>query len=106
MQLGQTELFLDSSMKIRAYADDILLWVSGQNVVESIAILQQALNAVHNLLEGMGMKLSPHKCVSMILSHRQPRQGVCSLNLKIGDSVIPMESHMKYLGLQIDSSLS
>ena len=90
-----------SSVRIQAYADDILVW----SLLDSdggVSHLQDGLNDVVRTLDELGLKLSPNKCLAMTL---QKRVQACDCPLFINDAQVKETTVIKYLGLLIDQRL-
>ena len=81
----------------RLYADDTLLCV---NLTKNPNTIQSDVNALLNWAKNWGMCFNSRKCVHIKIGAALP-----DLELKLDNEAIPQASALKYLGIQIDSSL-
>ena len=81
----------------RLYADDTLLCV---NLTKNPNTIQSDVNALLNWAKNWGMCFNSRKCVHIKIGTALP-----DLELKLDNEAIPQASALKYLGIQIDSSL-
>ena len=88
--------------KVRLYADDVLLYTTINSHADCI-ILQQDLDLLQKWAEDWQMKFNLTKCDFLRITKRK-----CPIvvSYAIGENVIQEVSHIKYLGVTIDSQLS
>lgn len=91
------------NVNIMQYADDFVLYVTGNNMNQALSELQSALNLLTELLAQLGLNLSPSKSKLCIFKKR-PYTG--DLVLKIDDIPLEIVQNVKYLGLWLDRSLT
>ena len=81
----------------RLYADDTLLCV---NVTKHPDTIQSDVNALLKWADAWGMHFNSKKCVHIQIGKTTPE-----FHLKLGPDIIPQSDTLRYLGVQIDSSL-
>ena len=88
--------------KVRLYANDVLLYTTINSRADCI-ILQQDLDLLHKWAEDWQMKFNLTKCDFLRITKRK-----CPIAASyiIGECVIQEVSHIKYLGVTINSQLS
>ena len=52
---------IDPGCKILEYADDIVLFVTSDDMEEDVQILQHSLNGINSFLKNLGLSISPTK---------------------------------------------
>lgn len=87
---------------ISQYADDFVLYVSGQNLSFMSTLLQNALNSLSIMLRDLGLELSSNKSKLCLFSRRRLRQQV---NVSIEYVNLESVEEVKYLGIWLDKSL-
>ena len=87
---------------MRLYTDDVLLYTTINSHADCI-ILQQDLDLLQKWAEDWQMKFNLTKCDFLRITKRK-----CpiSASYTIGECIIQEVSHIKYLGVTIDSQLS
>lgn len=98
---------LESSLKpysnVLQYADDLLLYVTGQCEDEMAGSLSNALTALKGWLDGNGLDLSPSKSNVVLFSRkRQPP----TLTVSYGSTPLPVKNEAKFLGVILDSKVN
>jgi hypothetical protein len=91
------------------YADDSLIDRSGTSLDEIIPLMQSDINSLCDWFSSNKLTLSIHKCCSMIIGSSQrikQYETFTSLGLYINDTPIAYCLSYKYLGLEIDNTLS
>lgn len=91
-----------SNVFLSQYADDFVLYVCHKNLSYCESQLQISLNEFTTMLNDIGLQLSPNKSKICIFSRGRRRKEV---KLYIGNSLIPTEVTVRYLGLWLDTSL-
>ena len=88
--------------KVRLYADDILLYITINSYADCL-ILQLDLDSLQKWTEDWQMKFNFTKCDFLRITKKK-----CPITASytIGENVIQEVSHIKYLGVIIDSQLS
>ena len=88
--------------KVRLYADDVLLYTTINSYADSL-ILQQDLDLLQKWTEDWQIKFNFTKCNFLrIIKRKCP----ITASYAIGENVVQEVSHIKYLGVTIDSQLS
>ena len=92
-------------IKIIQYADDISIYTSGTDIDKMTAELNKYLDTIVNYLEERELSLSPEKStVTLFTSDR--RQGNIHPQIKIKNTLVPLEKNPKLLGVHFDSHLT
>jgi Reverse transcriptase (RNA-dependent DNA polymerase)/Endonuclease-reverse transcriptase len=94
--LKQLELF---GCKYIQYADDIVIYATGQSIDVLRRNIQDAVNDVQNCLQNIGLGLAPTK-TQMILFTKKYKIGQLSIN--VGSHNIQLSDSVKYLGVIFD----
>ena len=95
------ETALPSGCHIQAYADDVMLLVTGGTPDEVQANANQALDLIHNWGSSVKLTFSPAKTVAIAFT-----QGLSKITVAMKDQLIPLQDHIKLLGVVIDKSLT
>ena len=66
--------------------------------------IQEAINAAANWASKRGFKFSPEKTKAIRFCRLRRREGIPTLCLN--DSILPIEDHIKYLGILFDKFLT
>ena len=90
------------------YADDTIIFVTGNRVAEVEDKLQICLNGVEEWYIGNKLCVNSSKSMVMIIGtpHRVKSGGGTNLNIKYNGSILEKVELAKYLGVVIDSHLS
>ncbi|XP_067622537.1 probable RNA-directed DNA polymerase from transposon BS isoform X1 [Eurosta solidaginis] len=88
--------------KIRLFADDALLTVSGNTIDEAASKIQSDLQAIYKWLCQNMLKINIEKTKWMIMGSRVTQDDV---SLKIANTPIERVTRIKYLGIIIDDKL-
>lgn len=92
--------------KLLLYADDSALMVSHRSVDVIQERLSVELEGVNNWLIGNKLSLHLGKTESILFGTKHKLARHSELNIKCGQSLITPKSEIKYLGLDLDQSLS
>ena len=95
------ELEFPSECHIQAYADDVMLLVSGNNMAEVQTKTNQALQAIHDWGVGVKLQFSPSKTQGICFT-----QGCKGIELLMNSERVNMHSEIKLLGVILDSNLN
>ena len=90
--------------KIIAYADDIVILVSGQDIGKLVESLQLICDVIIARLKDILLDVNASKCEFMVFSKRSPKSQNSSITVN-GVPIMPSNC-TKYLGFTIDASLS
>lgn len=93
---------LGLSANIVAYADDVALWLIGDNVQDLTIAMQAVADSANSLLAARGLSLSPMKSELMVFARGPLRPA----SIHIGGRVVSATSSVRYLGVHLDSQLS
>lgn len=93
---------LAANINVCQYADDFVLYATGNNIFESARKLQTSLNVFIEILIDLGLEVSTSKSHYCIFSRGRRTQ---QLSLVINDSSLGKVDTYKYLGMWLDSSL-
>lgn len=85
---------------INLFADDMLIWIAEENVLEAIRKLNEDLKRVFSFLNMMKLKLNITKTKWMVVGAETNEK------VKINEQEIEKVKEMKYLGLIVDNELS
>lgn len=87
--------------QLALFADDALLFISGDEVEECHRKIQEDLDNIYTWLGQNKLKINAKKTKSMILNNKRS----LNLNLIVENEVIERVEEIKYLGIIIDSEL-
>ena len=92
---------------ISMFADDTILYTTGETIHDSKVHLQQCLDSVIEWYDNNRLKLNSNKCQSLLiaLSQKISPQERASLSLKIKDEPVQQVHCTKYLGVNVDDEL-
>ena len=96
--------YLPIGVRSSLYVDDFTIWISSRNVAHMERKLQETLNKLKMWCDRTGFKFSPSKTVSMHICRK--RGCTKQTNLALLGEQIDCKPHHKYLGIEIDSSLT
>lgn len=91
-----------NNVSISQYADDFVLFCSCKKLAEGTRSLQLALDNLTNLLNQVGLEISPSKSKVCIFSLGNRQE---EIYLKINDVPLQNVNNVKYLGVWLDRSL-
>lgn len=95
---------LDSdNIKIIQYADDFAIVGWNKNMNQLIEEIQITINNIASELNNLDLKVNSEKCA--VLNFRKGF-GTVEIKIKLNDSVIPFLYNYKYLGINLESTLS
>lgn len=97
------DLAIDENVDVLQYADDLLLYIKGNNTDDASAKLTESLYYLKRWLDNHGLDLSPLKS-SVVLFHRMRRAPL--LHVTYDNNIIPQKNHHKFLGIILDEKLS
>ena len=83
------------------YADDILIYLEGNNINEIETKLQLDINNIYEWTLKNKMILNPEKTKCMVISKSNT-----NLNLNLNQNKITNVNEMKYLGIIIDNKIT
>ena len=94
-------------VSIAIYADDCTIWVQGRNIPGLFRQIQQALNRIGEWSLQYGFTFSASKSKAVLFRRGRRRLDLNTLPLlKLNNETIPLEEHVKYLGIILDSRLN
>ena len=90
------------------YADDTLIYCTGNNITELKCNIQKCVTDVHEWYESNKLVINTSKSNVMLLTTRQMLSNMSdtALNVFIGNHKLPQCNSIKYLGVDIDNVLS
>ncbi|KAF9415538.1 hypothetical protein HW555_006857 [Spodoptera exigua] len=91
-----------ANINVCQYADDFVLYTTGNSILESANRMQASLNMFTEILTQLGLEVSTSKSHYCIFSRGRRTQ---QLNLSINYSSLGLVDTYKYLGIWLDSSL-
>ena len=91
-------------VKILGYADDILLHITGTDLVHMAELLQNALNKVGQWGDTHGLMFNPTKTNMIVFTHR--RKTFDKPRVLLRGSALELSDSIKYLGVEIQKNLS
>ena len=91
-------------IKIIAYADDVMLMVSGKFPDTLCDILQGCLNYTHKWASTCGLSLNPLKTKLILFTKKYKPPPL--KDIKVQNTTIPLSREIKYLGVILDSKLN
>ena len=91
--------------KVKLFADDTLLYISGKSLEEIIPKLNEDLENLYRWLNNRKLKANGSKTKYMIIRTRQ-RSINENVILKLGESILEQVTEIKYLGIVIDKFLT
>lgn len=86
------------------FADDYLILISGMCISTLFDLMQQALRAVENWCNEIGLSVNPSKTSLVLFTERRILNGVRSL--QFFGSELNVTNQVKYLGVILDSKLN
>ena len=94
--------------QINCYADDAVIYTSAKNIKEAEKQLQICINAVEEWYTENKLKVNVMKTEVMVLGTQQKIAGITEDNfcIKFGKTKLKVVKEYKYLGLQLDQSLT
>ena len=90
--------FMDDNVNIGSYADDNNPYISGRNIKEIIATLENTSITMFSWFKFNGMKANPDKCHLLLSSDEK-------CNASIGNHLIENSKQQKLLGVLLDNNL-
>ena len=88
------------------YADDSNLFISGRDIGETCAIINNELIKINNWFLANKLKLNIEKTSYMIFRTRNKRIDLQNINIHIADIRIPLVHSTKFLGVTLDDHLT
>lgn len=97
------ESSLAATCKILQYADDVVIYSNDKSINIACSSLSRALDLLKIYLDKDGLELSVSKCSAVLFSRKRLPPPII---LKYNGEPIPVKSHVKFLGLVLDSKLT
>ena len=91
--------------RVRLYADDTVIYCSGDQTADNSAKLQQSLDSLHGWCSRNKLTININKTKVMTFGSRKFIKQHILLNLKIGNTPLENVSTFKYLGVNLDREL-
>lgn len=95
--------YLDKDF-LQAFADDLAILLGGIDIPTIRAKCQRYLVAINRWCTSIGVKLSTLKSQAIMFTHK--RKWFLDKPLRVNNSVIPLVTEVRYLGVVLDSKLS
>jgi retron-type reverse transcriptase len=89
--------------KINMFADDTIIWISGENIEDMTTKLQQDLNSQSDMYRMCKLKVNVAKTKYMYISKKKSAN--VNLMLSIDGELIQKTNCIKYLGVMVDDQL-
>lgn len=92
-------------VRLLQYADDLVIFCSGEDLQVTLSHLQSSLQSISRFLEGRGLELSPSKSQMVIFNRKRnplPPVALPTLN----NQPIPVSQTVRFLGIILDCKLS
>lgn len=96
---------INDPVRALLFADDLVIFASGKNNVETGNIIQDTLRKLHSTASNLQFKFSAIKTKAMIFT-RKWKKNIIEPTLFLGDSKIEIVSKYKFLGMIFDSKLN
>lgn len=94
----------DLGIPTYGFADDYLILISGMCINTLFDLMQQALRAVENWCDQIGLSVNPSKTSLVLFTERRALNGVRPL--RFFGSEVSVTDQVKYLGIILDSKLN
>ena len=96
-----------NSFKVNMYADDCILFISGNDWSKMKLKMQPELNGIHEWCDTNKLQLNVKKCKTLLIGSRSKLSKVdFTKYLKIGDNILHFVDKYKYLGTIIDKEMN
>ena len=95
---------LKNRIQYSLFADDVAIWATGRDVYIIEEIVQQSLDYVSDWCKKWGLTLSPEKSAAVL--YRSSRKRKSHVLLKIDGKAVSQEENFKFLGVNLDETLS
>ena len=92
------------SCSCNIYADDVVIYISEQNIGVIRAKLQADLEEISKWFKRNKIKVNTEKNYSMLLKRNS--QTIQDLNISLDGNKIKQEQNIRYLGIEIDENLT
>lgn len=89
--------------KCLQFADDVVVYLSVKKIEFGVNVINNSLYLLNSWLDSHGLLFSYSKCKSVIFSRKRV---IPPVTITIGDNVIDILPHVKFLGVFLDSKLS
>ena len=93
-------------VEVQLYADDTVLYASGDDLRKVKCSLQANLNRLHKWCQANKLSINPSKTKMMVFGTRHTVKKVKNCHLMLGGKLIQKVSTFKYLGFVLDSTLN
>lgn len=94
---------MDSRITVLQYADDFCFYATNKSYNQGIVDLNYAMDCSKTSFLELGLDIAPEKSAVVIYTrHRVPKIS----NLRLANSIVPVVSHYKYLGVTLDTKLN
>ena len=94
---------ISSSIHNLLYADDCVIWKSGNDLRESSKHMQDYLNELNEWFLSWGLRISHEKAVPMLFSHSNREE---YFQISLGENILTPRKEYKYLGVIFDTRLT
>ena len=92
-------------VKMLQFADDVvILYISGENIAESINFLETDVNVISKFLKNKGLELTPDKCNLVIFNKKGIN--VDKYRVRVNNIAIRPSNYTKFLGMYLDRKLN
>lgn len=105
LALAELQSVLPENVKFSQFADDILLYISFDDLNEALAGLEEAINSLISWLRLYGLELATEKSKHFIFS-RKKLDLLDNDEVRIGETLIPCSPILMYLGIILDRKLT
>lgn len=93
-----------NNVTVSQYADDIVIYVTSNNINDAVADVQSMLDKTVTILAGLGLEISPTKS-KLCLFSKGRKYSRFPIEINLNGINLPVVDCVKYLGLWMDCSL-
>lgn len=87
--------------KVVCYADDTIVLAKGVSLEEAISRANVAVAGVIGTIKGIGLNIAPRKTEALVFGKKRKK---LDKEITVDGERIKFQSHLKYLGLQLDNA--
>ena len=95
---------IPNTVKLLGYADDLVLLIEGNNVIQMTREINKTLLIINTFLTLHNLELAKQKCEAIWF--KQHNSNLVLLDIWVGGEKIQYKKHVKYLGVTLQRNLS
>lgn len=95
---------LHSDTSILQYTDDIVIYASAANTMQSVDVINITLANIYSYLRNRGLELSPTKSTAIVFYHSRFAPKLNS-DIRINSTPLPIGKAVRFLGIVLDCKL-